>query len=128
MEALLTEEEVEQYRSGKGSSYMPAERVLELLPWLTENDLFIQSMEAVEVETESNPNNYGRMDLSILGLDGDEDWENHYDVARINRLAAQKVRSTLISGVMTAFQIWLDYGSEYDEERAFLKAGALSAD
>lgn len=123
---MLSEKDVQRYRSGEGSPYLSAPEVMELLPWLTERDLFIQSMEAVEVKTEENPNNYMRLDLSVLGLDDEEDWESHYNVARINRLAATKVEATLVSGVLTEFQIWIDYGSEYDEERAELLGRASS--
>ncbi len=69
MQKKLSAEQVERYRTGYGSPFLALDEVLSLLPWLTTNDLFVQSMKAVEV------NEFVRIDLSILGLDGEEDWE-----------------------------------------------------
>ena len=115
MPTMLTPEQIERFRSGKGSPYLAPNEVLSLLPWLNQNGLFVQSMEAVEV------NKFTRIDVSILGLDGEEDWESHFDVQRMNGLVHQKVQSAVDEGGEFEFQIWIDYGSEYDVERAALQ-------
>ena len=114
---MLSEKDVKLYRSGKGSPYLSASEVMDLLPWLNQNGLFIQSMEAVQI-VERGKDEPRRLEFAILGLDGGDDWENHYDIERINSLARQKLQGAIEEGGEFEFQIWIDYGSEYDEERA----------
>ncbi|MCK0142564.1 hypothetical protein [Aliiroseovarius sp. F20344] len=106
MPKKLSAEQVERYSTGYGSPYFAPDEVLMLLAWLNTQGLFVQSMEAVEV-IEPGVNEPGRIDLSILGLDGEEDWEAHKDVERANQLAEAKLKRALECQYPVKVQIWL---------------------
>ncbi|UWP92515.1 hypothetical protein K3X13_01210 [Aliiroseovarius crassostreae] len=109
MPTMLTPEQIERFRSGKGSPYLAPNEVLPLLPWLNQNGLFVQSMEAVEIDVDSD-SKPGRLDLSILGLDEEENWEAHRCVERANRLAEVKLKLAVECENPIEVQIWIDYG------------------
>ncbi|UWP98826.1 hypothetical protein [Aliiroseovarius crassostreae] len=110
MPTMLTLEQIDRFRSGKGSPYLAPNEVLSLLPWLSQNGLFIQSMEAVEIDVDRGTKP-GRLDLSILGLDEEENWDAHGSVTRANRLAEVKLKQAVECENPIEVQIWIDYGT-----------------
>jgi hypothetical protein len=66
----------------------------------------VQSVEAYEtIQPERQPL---RMDWSILGLDGDDDWEVHRSIEKSLDLAERKLAAAKSSNSVVKFLVWID--------------------
>ena len=51
---------------------------------------------------------YPTWDLSLFGADGPENWENHRDPLRHERLIHRKLAAAETSGLRIEYQVWIE--------------------
>ncbi|MCJ8139559.1 hypothetical protein [Falsirhodobacter halotolerans] len=92
--------------SGAGSPLLTLPQLEELLPVLADRRLFVPSMEVATYEPSGKA--YADMDLSIIGLDGDRDWDAHRTPAISVALFEERFAEMKQSPNSYQIKIWLD--------------------
>ncbi len=89
----------------KGSAFVMPEVLEDCLDAIWAQRYFVQSMEAHHYDGDKI---WTGMQFCILGLDGDESWEQHGEITRIFDLVRAKVEDAKRSEKIIKMQIWLD--------------------
>ena len=92
--------------TAKGTDYLSVPEIEACLDFIWARRAFIHSMEAFEITKDYDTAN---VELSIYGLDGKENWENHQDVERAQKLVREKLELAKQSSHEIRFNIWLDW-------------------
>ncbi|MEM9809611.1 MAG: hypothetical protein AAF788_00130 [Pseudomonadota bacterium] len=95
----------EQGLTAKGTSLVSPDELEASLDFLRERRVFVQSIEAFALRGELQALT---LEFSILGLDGDRDWEKHHDVGRSYELVLEKIAGAREYKEPIVFQVWLD--------------------
>ncbi|WP_441868746.1 hypothetical protein [Phaeovulum sp. W22_SRMD_FR3] len=106
----MTDEQLyEVALTGKGTPALSCDQLIKFILYLRKiNTAGIQSMEAFDfISDTKQPLTF---EYSILGLDGDDDWECHQSVARSLNFAMGKIRKAKDSGKNIRFVAWIDDG------------------
>lgn len=65
---------------------------------------YVHTLEASELRSDSEVPDIG---LSLVGCDGDENWENHYDAKRNMLLVQEKIKLAKESGLNIVYEAWV---------------------
>jgi hypothetical protein len=105
---LSSEEMLNAGLTPQGTPLLSAKEISDAKNYIRESGHFIQSMEAFIIQG-------GREKLStefsILGLDGENNWEIHNDPNMAFELLMLKLEHANESGLEVKFKIWLDRSS-----------------
>jgi len=105
--SLDIENIIKRGMTAKGSPALSAEELIGCLGIFRSKGLFVQTMEAFEKRI-TGQNHPMRLDLSILGLEFQEDEIGHGERNRFNEIAEQKAKASIREGIDVEFIIWLD--------------------
>ena len=67
-------------------------------------DEWVHSMEVVEID---GKNGIGRIDLSMMGLDGEDDWDIPLEPVRMRALLANKIDRMRATGADFRIDLWM---------------------
>jgi hypothetical protein len=67
-------------------------------------DEWVHTMEVNEIR---GAKSVGRLDLSIMGLDGEDDWEIPLEPARMRALLAEKIAAMRATGANFSVELWM---------------------
>lgn len=89
---------------GKSIKYISPSDLEAALPELDNRGYYIHVLEAHERRGDWEvPITW----LSLLGADGDENWENHYDRERNMRLVMEKINCAKKTGLPIFYETWI---------------------
>lgn len=72
---------------------------------MKERDYWVTRLEASEIRGKRE---IVTLELSVIGLDGAENWESHFDVDRHTRLIYRKIEEAKASGLPIEFRVWIE--------------------
>jgi hypothetical protein len=103
---MTTPKEIyEKGLTAEGTPLVSLDELEASLNFLREQNVFVQSAEAFALRGELQ---VPTIEFSILGLDGDRDWEKHKDVGRAYELVRDKIAGARKHPEPIVFQVWLD--------------------
>ena len=89
----------------KGTPGLTLEQAIALVHELNKRGMPVHSMESYE-RTEGQTEKPLRLDFSILGLDGQLNWEHHENIEIANELALRKLNQAKLSGAKLEVIVW----------------------
>lgn len=96
---------IESALTGRGSAWMSKENTIKMVEAAHARGYGIQSMEVQPAD--ESPIKGWRMDHGIFGLDGEDDWEKHYDIDRALGLFQRKLELAEKEGRILIYQVWI---------------------
>ena len=88
-----------------GVNFYSSSDLRKCLKYFSDQGYHVHSMETHEWESEELY--YLRVDLSILGLDGDMDWDRHHDISKSVELVEAKLALADNEGFRAMFTVWV---------------------
>jgi hypothetical protein len=96
---------ISQATTARGIHAIRPEILEALIPVLKERDYWVTRLEASEIRGKRE---IVTLELSVIGLDGAENWESHFDVDRHTRLIYRKIEEAKASGLKIEFHVWIE--------------------
>ena len=96
---------ISQATTARGIHAIRPEILEALIPVLKERDYWVTRLEASEIRGKRE---IVTLELSVIGLDGTENWECHFDVDRHTRLIYRKIEEAKASGLKIEFHVWIE--------------------
>ena len=96
---------ISQATTARGIYAIRPEILEALIPVLKERDFWVTRLEASEMRGKRE---IVTLELSVIGLDGAENWESHFDVDRHTRLIYRKIEEAKASGLPIEFRVWIE--------------------
>ncbi len=95
----------EQAQYGYGSDWISAEELVPFCQYILGRGRGVHLMEAVPTENSLQRRNHG---YEILGVEGEESWENHRDPVRSIALVHEKLKWAKDDGGEFVYKVWVD--------------------
>lgn len=95
---------IRMIEGGKSIKYLSPSSLEAALPELDARGYYVHVLEAHEKRGEWE---VPILWLSLIGVDGDENWENHHDAKRNLLLVLNKIRQAKESGLNIVYEAWV---------------------
>ena len=99
------EDFVQNALSGRGAGPIGPEELIVLVSEPGMRKYWVTRLESHERRGEREVVDLG---FAVIGLDGPENWTEHHDIYRHNRLVRRKLEAARDSGRLIEFRIWIE--------------------